>query len=103
MQFRRSDFADLSYFLEIARHRNFRRAGTGSPRGRHLARLPAGSSRTASLSSGSFGREVREAMTRASSMVEDGFARREGQRAVFVRDLLETSRRWELQATGPLM
>src|SRR3954470_4459177 len=27
MQFRRSDFADLSYFLEIARHRNFRRAG----------------------------------------------------------------------------
>lgn len=27
MQFRRSDFADLSYFLEIALHRNFRRAG----------------------------------------------------------------------------
>jgi DNA-binding transcriptional LysR family regulator len=27
MQFRRSDFADLSYFLEIARRRNFRRAG----------------------------------------------------------------------------
>jgi DNA-binding transcriptional LysR family regulator len=27
MQFRRSDFADLSYFLEIARQRNFRRAG----------------------------------------------------------------------------
>lgn len=27
MQFRRSDFADLSYFLEIAKHRNFRRAG----------------------------------------------------------------------------
>jgi DNA-binding transcriptional LysR family regulator len=27
MQFRRSDFANLSYFLEIARHRNFRRAG----------------------------------------------------------------------------
>lgn len=27
MQFRRSDFADLSYFLEIARHRSFRRAG----------------------------------------------------------------------------
>ena len=27
MEFRRSDFADLSYFLEIARHRNFRRAG----------------------------------------------------------------------------
>jgi DNA-binding transcriptional LysR family regulator len=27
VQIRRSDFADLSYFLEIARHRNFRRAG----------------------------------------------------------------------------
>jgi DNA-binding transcriptional LysR family regulator len=27
MQFRRSDFADLTYFLEIAKHRNFRRAG----------------------------------------------------------------------------
>jgi DNA-binding transcriptional LysR family regulator len=27
VQFRRSDLADLSYFLEIARHRNFRRAG----------------------------------------------------------------------------
>jgi DNA-binding transcriptional LysR family regulator len=27
MQFRRSDFANLSYFLEIAKHRNFRRAG----------------------------------------------------------------------------
>jgi DNA-binding transcriptional LysR family regulator len=27
MQFRRSDLADLSYFLEIAKHRNFRRAG----------------------------------------------------------------------------
>lgn len=27
MQFRRSDFASLLYFLEIAKHRNFRRAG----------------------------------------------------------------------------
>src|SRR5437868_13797601 len=27
MQFRRSDFANLSYFLEIARRRNFRKAG----------------------------------------------------------------------------
>lgn len=27
MQFRRSDLNDLGYFLEIARHRNFRRAG----------------------------------------------------------------------------
>ncbi|XFF02259.1 HTH-type transcriptional regulator, putative pgrR (plasmid) [Bradyrhizobium guangxiense] len=26
MQFRRSDLADLSYFLEVAKHRNFRRA-----------------------------------------------------------------------------
>src|SRR3954447_23150505 len=51
MQFRRSDFADLSYFLEIARHRNFRRAGLelghpahgrGAPRAMSaLANLPA--------------------------------------------------------------
>ena len=27
MQLRRSDFADLAYFLDVARHRNFRRAG----------------------------------------------------------------------------
>src|SRR4051794_3179649 len=27
MEFRRADFADLSYFLAIAKHRNFRRAG----------------------------------------------------------------------------
>jgi DNA-binding transcriptional LysR family regulator len=27
VQFRRSDFADLTYFLEIAKHRSFRRAG----------------------------------------------------------------------------
>lgn len=27
MRFRRSDLADLTYFLEIAKHRNFRRAG----------------------------------------------------------------------------
>lgn len=27
MQFRRSDFTDLSYFLELAKHRNFRKAG----------------------------------------------------------------------------
>ena len=26
MQLRRSDLADLSYFLEIGKHRNFRRA-----------------------------------------------------------------------------
>jgi DNA-binding transcriptional LysR family regulator len=28
MQFRRSDLADLAYFLEIAKHRSFRRAGS---------------------------------------------------------------------------
>lgn len=27
MQFRRSDLTDLSYFVEIVKHRNFRRAG----------------------------------------------------------------------------
>src|SRR5258706_15859937 len=28
MQFRRADLADLAYFLEVAKHRNFRRAGS---------------------------------------------------------------------------
>jgi type IV secretory pathway VirD2 relaxase len=54
-----------------------------------------------SLSDGGFGREVREAMNiRVDFLVSEGLARRQGQRVTFVRDLLETLRRSELDAAG---
>src|SRR5262249_11485929 len=47
-----------------------------------------------SISDGGFGREVREAMdARAEFLVSEGLARRQGQRIIFTRDLLETLRR----------
>jgi type IV secretory pathway VirD2 relaxase len=50
------------------------------------------------LSEGGFGAEVREAMSaRIDHHVEEGFARRQGQRVVFARDLLDTLRRRELE------
>lgn len=59
-----------------------------------LAREPA-------TSGGGFGAEVREAMDRrVDHLVEEGMARRQGQRIVFARDLLNTLRRRELDATG---
>jgi type IV secretory pathway VirD2 relaxase len=49
------------------------------------------------LSSGGFGLEVRQAMNaRAEHLLRDNLARREGQRIVFARDLLNTLRRREL-------
>ena len=49
------------------------------------------------LSSGGFGAEVREAMDRRiDHLVEQGLARRQGQRVAFARDLLNTLRRREL-------
>ncbi len=49
------------------------------------------------LSGSGFGAEVREAMdARIDHLVEEGLARRQGQRAVFARDLLATLRRREL-------
>jgi type IV secretory pathway VirD2 relaxase len=54
-----------------------------------------------SLSLGGFGREVRDAMdARIEHLVGAGLARRQGQRVVFVRDLLDTLRRQELEATA---
>ena len=51
----------------------------------------------ASLSSGGFGREVHDAMeARVEYLVREGLARRQGQRIMFARDLLETLRRREL-------
>jgi hypothetical protein len=54
-----------------------------------------------SLSSGGFGREVREAMdARTEHLIGEGLARRQGQRTVFARDLLDTLRRRELDTTA---
>jgi len=53
------------------------------------------------LSMGGFGREVRDAMTaRAEYLAEEGLARRQGQRIILQRDLLDTLRRRELNAVG---
>jgi type IV secretory pathway VirD2 relaxase len=55
----------------------------------------------ASLSSGGFGREVRDAVdARVEHLVGQGLAKRQGQRVIFVRDLLDTLRRQELEATA---
>jgi type IV secretory pathway VirD2 relaxase len=56
---------------------------------------------TTSLSDGGFGREVREAMdARVEFLISEGLARRQGQRVIFVRDLLETLRRRELDTAS---
>jgi type IV secretory pathway VirD2 relaxase len=55
----------------------------------------------ASLTSGGFGREVRDAMdSRIEHLVGQGLAKRQGQRVIFARDLLDTLRRRELEATA---
>ena len=53
------------------------------------------------MSEGGFGAEVREAMSaRVDHFVEEGLARRQGQRVVFARDFLNTLRRRELEAAA---
>lgn len=53
------------------------------------------------LSMGGFGREVRNALTaRAEHLADEGLARRQGQRVILQRDLLNTLRRRELDAVG---
>ncbi len=53
------------------------------------------------LSEGGFGGEVREAMSaRIDHHVEEGLARRQGQRIIFTRDLLDTLRRRELETVA---
>ena len=48
---------------------------------------------------GGFGSDIREAMARrADYLVEEGFARRQGDRIVFSRELIETLRQRELEA-----
>ena len=59
-----------------------------------LAREPA-------ASGGGFGAEVRDAMDRRiDHLAAEGLARRQGQRVVFARDLINTLRRRELDATA---
>jgi type IV secretory pathway VirD2 relaxase len=63
--------------------------------GRLVAREPA------TLSDGGFGAEVRAAVeARIDRLAEDGLARRQGQRVVFTRNLLDTLRRRELDAAA---
>ena len=53
------------------------------------------------MSNGGFGGEVRDAMqARAEHLTEEGLARRQGQRVILQRDLLNTLRRRELDAVG---
>ncbi|MGH7075169.1 MAG: relaxase/mobilization nuclease domain-containing protein [Stellaceae bacterium] len=53
------------------------------------------------LSGSGFGAEVKEAMdARVDHLVEEGLARRQGQRVVYARDLLATLRRRELAETA---
>ncbi|MES0110047.1 DUF3363 domain-containing protein [Mesorhizobium sp. M0013] len=53
------------------------------------------------LSLGGFGREVRDAMqSRVEYLADEGLARRQGQRIILQRDLLDTLRRRELDAVG---
>jgi len=50
------------------------------------------------LSGGGFGAEVREAMDeRMDHLIEEGLARRQGQRVIFARDLLATLQRREVE------
>jgi len=54
--------------------------------------------------SGGFGREVRDAMeSRIEHLLGQGLARRQGQRVIFARDLLDTLRRRELEAAAAHM
>jgi hypothetical protein len=56
------------------------------------------------LSSGGFGLEVQHAMNaRAEHLIREGLARREGQRFVFSRDLLDTLRRREIEKAAALV
>jgi type IV secretory pathway VirD2 relaxase len=53
------------------------------------------------LSSGGFGREVREALdARVEHLIGQGLARRQGQRVIFMRDLLDHLRQRELETTA---
>ena len=53
------------------------------------------------LAMGGFGREARDAMqARAEHLADEGLARRQGQRIILHRDLLNTLRRRELDAVG---
>ncbi len=55
----------------------------------------------ATISESGFGHDVRDALeARAEHLVAEGLARRQGQRIIFARDLLDTLRNRELDAAG---
>jgi hypothetical protein len=55
----------------------------------------------ASFAQGGFGAEARTAVSaRIERLIDDGLARRQGQRVIFVRNLLDTLRRRELDGEG---
>jgi hypothetical protein len=55
----------------------------------------------AALASSGFGHEVRDAMNaRVEHLIEQGLAKQQGRRVIFARDLLDTLRRRELEATA---
>ena len=57
--------------------------------------------RESATGGGGFGAEVREAMDRrVDHLIKEGLARRQGQRVVFARDLLDTLRRRELDGVS---
>ena len=65
---------------------------------RAARRPPISLAKDSSLSGGGFGAEVREAMDRrVDHLVEEGLARRQGQRVIFARDLIDTLRRRDLE------
>ena len=54
--------------------------------------------KASSLSGGGFGADVRDAMDRrADHLVEEGLGRRQGQRVIFARDLINTLRRRDIE------
>jgi type IV secretory pathway VirD2 relaxase len=56
---------------------------------------------SAAFSSDGFGREIRDAMdARVEHLVAKGLAKRQGQRVIFARDMLDTLRRRELDAVA---
>ena len=65
---------------------------------RAARRPPISLAKDSSLSGGGFGAEVREAMDRrVDHLVEEGLARRQGQRVIFARDLIDTLGRRDLE------
>jgi Protein of unknown function (DUF3363) len=87
--------------IAIAVRSDFLIADQGTAKGATWLDRQLVSREAVSLSDGGFGHEVREAMNaRIDHLAQEGLARRRGQRVLFARDLLETLRKRELEATA---